>query len=129
MTLDQRNQDVSLPRDKPYGIYIDDADNSGYTYSCSVKDAAGRAVPVSDLPPGRVTSSDTELLITFSSGSGELTIDCLVRGERVSVRPTPAQRPLVLGVIAGGIAGTLGAGLLISWLAQRPWRRPRIMSS
>lgn len=130
VTLDQRDQDVSLPPNKPYGIYIDDADNSGFTYRCSVKDAAGRDVPVSNYPPGRITSSDTEMLdTTFNSGSGELTINCLVRGERVSVRPAPAQRPLVFGVIAGGIAGTLGAGLLISWLAQRPWRRPRIVSN
>lgn len=127
VTLNQRDQAVSLPPNKPYGIYIDDADNSRYTYSCSVQDGTGRDVPVSDFPPARITSSDTEMLdMTFNTGSGELKINCLVRGERVSVRPSPAQRPLVLGSVVAAITGTFGAALLISWLAQRPWRRPHI---
>jgi hypothetical protein len=124
VTLDGRPRTVSLPPHRTYGIYVDDADNSGYSESCSVRDADGREVPMSG-PPGRFSRSETETLdMMFDTGAGELTMSCSVPGERVSARPAPAQRPLVMGAVVAGIAGTLGAVSLIAWLVQRSERRP-----
>jgi hypothetical protein len=54
------SQDVHLPAHQRYGIYIDDANNSGYSESCSAVDARGRAIEMKE--PSWSIGSDTENL-------------------------------------------------------------------
>jgi hypothetical protein len=121
--LDDGPQHVVLPADQTYGIYVDDADNSGYSERCSAVDARGQHVQMAD-PWWSVSDSNTEMLdIVFNTGSGNLTIDCSIPGEHVTVRPVPNLRALVLGVAGGGILGLAGAFMLLVWLIGRQSRR------
>ena len=127
--LDGSTQHISLPAHKKYGIYIDDANNSGYSEECSAADANGRPVRLAD-PSWNVSSSDTEELdYVFNTGSGELTFDCSVPGERVTVRPVPHGWPLFVGIVLFGILGCLGAGLIITWFVRWVQRRSALRRS
>lgn len=117
--LDGSRQELSLTPDTTYGIYIDDADNSGYPFSCSAEAPTGQPIGLSD-PPFTITSSDTEMLdYVFDSGSGRVTMRCSAGDEKVSAREFRPAGPLAIGVLVAGVTGTLGGALLISWLAGR----------
>lgn len=122
VTLGEGATSVLLPSDTTYGIYIDDVDNDGYSHApCSVSELGGQEIAESDFSPGRITTSDTETLdMAFNTGSGRLSIDCAILGERVRVGPAPAQRPIVLGVGLAVILGTFAVASLIGWVTQRP---------
>ena len=121
--LDTSSQRVHLPAHEKYGIYIDDADNSGYSDSCSAVDRDGRPIRIKDAS-WSMSSSDTETLdYVFDTGSGELTIDCLVAGERVTTRPVPNFGALALGVAIAAVVGLAGAAMLIIWLVSRSQRQ------
>jgi hypothetical protein len=38
------SQQVSLPADRTFGLYVDDPDNSGYAAGCTATDADGRLI-------------------------------------------------------------------------------------
>ena len=121
--LDGTAQHLRLPAHKTYGIYIDDADNSGYSDSCSAVDRDGRSIDIKDAS-WSVSSSDTETLdYVFDTGSGDLTITCSVPGERVTARPVPNFGALALGVGIGGILGLAGATMIIVWFVTRSRRQ------
>lgn len=125
--LEDGPQHVVLPADQTYGIYVDDADNSGYSEQCSAVDARGQLVQMAD-PWWTVSGSETETLdIVFNTGSGDLTIDCSIPGEQVAVRPVPNLRAVVLGIALGGVLGVGGAILLVVWVIARWSRRPNTL--
>jgi hypothetical protein len=128
--LDGSAQHINLPAHRTYGIYVDDADNSGYSEQCTAVDDNGRMIDMRD-PSWSMSSSDTEMLdYVFTTGSGALTINCSVPGERVTARPVPNLDALLLGLVGCGIAGSAGAALLITWLVSRPRRqRPNVAAA
>jgi hypothetical protein len=78
---------VVLPAHKTYGIYVNDVNNSGYSLSCSAKDAQGRRIHMNDQTPATVTTSATNNLdLVFNTGSGDLTITCTAPGEQTTTR-------------------------------------------
>lgn len=120
--LDGSAQHVRLPAHETYGIYIDDADNSGYSESCSAVDREGGEIHLED-SFWSMSSSETEMLdYKFDTGSGNLIITCSVPGERVTVRPVPNFGALALGIGIGGVLGLAGAVMLIVWLVTRNQR-------
>ena len=117
--LDESPRQVALPADRTYGIYVEDADNSGYSQSCDVRDPDGREVPLRS-PGWTVSSSDTETLdLVFDTGAGDLTISCTIPGEQVTAKPVPKVLALVLGIVVAGILGCIALGFLVMWLLAR----------
>jgi hypothetical protein len=91
--LTGRPQHVVLPAHKRFGIYVDDANNSGYSLNCSAKDAQGREIHMNQHTPATVSTSGTNNLdLVFNTGSGDLTLTCSAAGEQTTTR-------LVTGVI------------------------------
>lgn len=122
--LDGTRQLLDLPPNTEYGIYVDDADNSGYSQSCSAFDADGRRIHLRD-PSWNVSDSETENLdLVFNTGSGQVTMMCSVPGERVTARPVPNFGAFALGILAGGIAATTALAFLIVWLTSSKPGRP-----
>lgn len=106
-------QQVVLPPDKTYGIYVEDANNSGYTESCTATDAQHQAAVRMGGPSWSISSSGTETLdMVYNTGSGDLTINCSVPGETVTTRPVPNYQGLLLGGLAAGILAVLGIILI-----------------
>jgi hypothetical protein len=122
--LDEGPQRLVLPADRTYGVYVDDADNSGYSERCSAVNSLGQQIPLSD-PWWTFSGSETEMLdIVFNTGSGNLTIDCSVPGERITLRPVPNLRATLIGVGLSGILGVAGAVLMLLWFTTRRPRQP-----
>jgi len=120
--LDENVRQVALPADRTYGIYVDDADNSGYSQDCSAYDSSGREIPLRD-PGWSVSSSDTETLdLVFDTGSGDLTIRCGVPGEQVTAKPVPDVLALVVGLGIAVVLGVAAIGFVIVWLLARSAR-------
>jgi hypothetical protein len=91
--LTGRPQHVVLPAHKRFGIYVNDANNSGYSLSCSAKDAQGRQIHMNQHTPATVSTSGTNNLdLVYNTGSGDLTFMCSAAGEQTTTR-------LVTGVI------------------------------
>lgn len=125
--LNGSTQRISLPPHKTYGIYVIDADNSGYSEDCSAVDADGRSVHFRD-PSWTISTSDAENLdIVFNTGSGQLTFTCSVPGERVVVKPvsnTPRMfLNLTLVLALGCVGGTMIIVWFVYWLGERGRRR------
>jgi hypothetical protein len=118
--LDRGAHHLVLPAHRTYGIYVDDADNSGYSESCAaVDEVSGREIRMRD-PGWSFSSSDTEVLdLVFDTGAGKISLTCAVGGERVTVRPVPHYGAMLLGVVVAGILGTVGLGMLVAWAAIR----------
>lgn len=87
-TLQSHRQVLDLPEHSTFGIYINDADNSGYSLSCSANDADG--LPIQLRYPGwHMTSSETEMLdYVFDTGPGDVAMSCLVPGDRSPFAPS-----------------------------------------
>jgi hypothetical protein len=116
ISLPSGPQHLRLPADRTYGIYVDDANNSGYSESCSAVDAHGQQIQMND-PPWTVTASDTETLdFVYDTSSGDVTIDCSVPGERVTTRQVPNNRTMLLGIILAGILGFTGVRIMVTSL-------------
>ena len=113
VTLEGGPKQVMLPSGQQYGIYVDDTDNSGYSEQCAITDSDGQQVQQHD-PWWTVSSSATETLdIVFNTGSGRLTIDCSISAERVTVRPVPNLKALLIGIALAGALGCAAVGLLV----------------
>lgn len=109
---------VSVSNGRSYGIYVDDADNSGYSLACSAADAEGQRIQLDD-PPWSISSSDTETLdLAFKAGPGELSVTCDIPGEQVTLRPLPDNHSLEIGILLAAIFGCSGMCLLIAWAAR-----------
>ncbi len=81
-------QHVVLPPHKKYGIYVNDANNSGYSLSCTATDGQGRQVQMDDQTPPTISSSGTNNLdLVYNTGSGDLTITCSASGAQTTTRP------------------------------------------
>ena len=108
-----------LPADTTYGIYVNDANNSGYSEKCSATDAQGNRVRMAP-PPWSLSTSDTEMLdMVYNTGSGELTINCSVPGEVVTTRPVPTYWELLLGAMTAGVMAAAGIVLILTRLIHR----------
>ncbi|WP_418063565.1 hypothetical protein [Pimelobacter simplex] len=120
--LDDEPRALRLPAHETYGIYVTDADNSGYSVGCTGTDTrTGRPVRFAD--PGWSIGTETEMLEqTFDTGSGALTIIC-TGDEHVETRPVPDGGALVLGIALAGMLGCTGAGLLVAAIATRGQRQ------
>lgn len=105
---------------RTWGIYFNDADNSGYTTSCNVTDRNGRQVPIR--PAGMtITSSDTEMLdLLFRvPDDGWFVAQCAAEGAEARVGPVGNVSLLAGGVVAAmflGIGGVVAGSL---WFARR----------
>ena len=120
-------QELVLPAHRTYGVYVDDADNSGYWERCSATDARGGPIRM-DEPSWNIDwFSDTENLdYVFDTGSGRVTVECAVPGETVTLRQVPNDHALLLGGAVGSGLFAISVGLLIGGavvLATRPDRR------
>lgn len=123
--LDGGPEHIRLTPHARYGIYVDDVDNSGYTFGCTARDAEGRQVRMRN-PSWSISSSDTENLdFVFDSGAGDLTLDCEVPGERVTVRRVPNDPAMFAGFGLAALLGFPGIGLLIAWIIIRSSRAAR----
>lgn len=115
--------ELSLPAHTTYGVYVDDADNSGYSLSCLARDDAGGDIAVVG-PSWSVGSSDTENLdAQFDTGSGEVTLNCSSDSAEIRVGPVPNLRALALGIVAAGMLAMAGIALLALWFSSRS-RKP-----
>ena len=68
---------MRAPGNRTWGIYLNDADNSGYSESCVVADSSGRPVAIRD-PGMTVSASDTEMLdhVFTTPEDGRFTVEC-----------------------------------------------------
>jgi hypothetical protein len=83
--LTGQDQHVLLPPHERYGIYVDDADNSGYNLSCTARDAQGRRIHMKSRTPVTISSSATNNLdLVYDTGTGDLRFTCLAPGERIT---------------------------------------------
>lgn len=114
LTLRDGSEQVTLPPDQQYGIYVDDTDNSGYSEECTITEAGGRDVKLRG-PGWTVSEFNTETLdYVFNTGTGKLDIDCSISAERFSTRPVPNLKRLVLGIGAAVALGCAGAISLVT---------------
>lgn len=112
--------EVRSPGDRTWGVYVNDADNSGYSTSCIVTSPDGRTIVLRD-PGVTVSSSDTEMLdyVFTTPPDGRFTIDCAVTGASVRVGPVGSFPEILIGL---AIAATLGLGGVVTgsiWLSRR----------
>ena len=81
-------QHVILPAHKKYGIYVNDANNGGYSLSCTATDAQGRQVHMDDQTPPTISTSGTNNLdLVYNTGSGDLTFTCSASGAQTTTGP------------------------------------------
>lgn len=105
---------------RTWGIYFNDADNTGYSESCSINDSRG--VPVDMRFPGpTVSSSDTEMLdhVFTTPTGGTFTIECNATSATVRVGPVGNLPSVLIGVAAAAVLGLTGCVLGIIWLTRR----------
>ena len=112
--------EVHAPGGRTWGLYFDDADNSGYSESCTATDSAGRPIAIRD-PGPTISSSDTEMLDhVFSTPSdGHFTIACDVHSAAVRVGPAPDFVSLFIGIAAAALLGLCGVITGTVWLTRR----------
>ncbi len=83
-------QHLTLAAHATYGIYVNDANNSGYSLRCSGADADGTPIRMDYNPPPSVSTSATETLdVVFNTGSGDITLACSTPGATAIARPLP----------------------------------------
>lgn len=112
--------EVHAPADRTWGIYANDADNSGYSESCTATDSQGRAIALRD-PGVTVSSSDTEMLdhIFTTPSGGHFTIACNAQGANVRVGPVGSLLSVLIGVSVAALLGLGGLVTGILWLTRR----------
>jgi hypothetical protein len=142
--ITESKQRIVVPANKTYGIWADDADNSGYSSDCSIIDNRGRPIDLKFFEGSVVSDSPGDFAqfdVEFNTGSGELTVlNCADSGAEFSVRPV--KRPKAVGpgpiedfgfepgfdsnfamttilLIAGVQLAQLGVCLLVAWLVVR----------
>lgn len=127
--VDANPRHLDVPAHRTYGVYVNDADNSGYSENCSAFDEGnGRRILMGD-PSWSMSSSDTETLdMVFDTGTGKVSISCSVPGEQVTVREVPHDAAMLLGVVASIVLGVLGVGMLIGCAIVRLARPPRTLT-
>lgn len=106
-------KELSVTPQRAYGIYFDDADNSGYSESCSAEDGQGRSLDLKD-PPWSIGTETETLDHVFESPTDRVSIECSVDGATASVRPLPSNRSLLLGLTLATTLGWLGVFMLVS---------------
>jgi len=118
--LGDRPTEISAPGGRVWGVYLNDADNSGYSESCTATDSAGRPVPLRD-PGPTISSSDTEMLdrVFETPRDGHVTIDCHVHGATARVGPVPNLVALLIGIVAAALLGLCGLITGTLWLTRR----------
>jgi hypothetical protein len=83
-------QHLVLPAHMKYGIYINDANNSGYSLKCSGTDADGTPIHMNYNPPPNVSTSATQTLdVVYNTGSGDITLACSTPGATATTRALP----------------------------------------
>ncbi|WGX98692.1 hypothetical protein [Nocardioides sp. L-11A] len=119
--LDETPRQLHLPADRTYGIYVSDADNSGYSVGCTASDIDG---PIEfRRPPWSVSGSDIEMLEhVYDTGSGLLTISCS-SDEPVGTRPVPNHLAMLIGVLVAGTLGCVALGCAVAWIVRRRERQ------
>lgn len=120
IALGNGTTELHAPANHTWGIYFNDADNSGYTESCMVTDSDGQQVAIRD-PGMTVSSSDTEMLdhVFTTPRDGHFTIACNAQSADVRVGPVGSLRSVLIGVSAAAILGLAGLVTGILWLTRR----------
>jgi hypothetical protein len=105
---------------RTWGIYLNDADNSGYSESCAITDSHGMDVPLRD-PGWTMSSSETEMLdhLFTTPDDGRFTIDCSSQSADVRVAPAADLHSIMIGFAVATAAGLAGLVLGIIWLTRR----------
>jgi hypothetical protein len=70
---DGSQAEVHAPGGRTWGLYFDDADNSGYSESCTATDSAGRPIAIRDPGPTIPNMEQTHECVMFTatqSGGG-----------------------------------------------------------
>ncbi|MER6940452.1 hypothetical protein ABTX24_18890 [Nocardioides sp. NPDC127514] len=111
---------VEAPAHRTWGIYTDDADNSGYSAFCSVNDSAGRPVEFRD-PGATVSASETEMLDhEFTTPEdGTFTVECQADNASVRVGPVGNLPSVLIGTLIAAGLGLTGIALGVLWLTRR----------
>lgn len=111
---------VDAPAHRAWGIYFNDADNSGYSGYCSVNDSAGRPVEIRD-PGATVSSSDTEMLnhVFTIPQDGRFTVECQADNASIRVGPVGNLPSALIGTVIAAVLGAPGFVLGITWLTKR----------
>ncbi len=105
---------------KTWGIYNKDADNTGYSQSCSVSD--GRGAPIAIRNPGpTISSSDTEMLdqVFTTPRDGAFTIECSTTSATVRIGPVGNFVSVLMGIAGAMVLGLTGFVLGVVWLGRR----------
>jgi hypothetical protein len=81
-------QHVVLPAHKRYGIYVNDANNSGYSLNCKATDTQGHdEIHMDHKTPATISTSGTNNLdLVYDTGSGDLIFTCSAAGEQTTTR-------------------------------------------
>jgi hypothetical protein len=85
--LTGKPQHVTLPAHKKYGIYVNDANNSGYSLRCTARDRQGGQVYMDDQTPATISNGTDDLDLVYDTGSGDLTFTCSATGAQTTTRP------------------------------------------
>lgn len=111
---------VDAPAHRAWGIYFNDADNSGYSGYCSVSDGAGRPVEIRD-PGATVSSSDTEMLnhVFTTPEGGRFIVECRADNASVRVGPVGNLPSVLIGTVIAAGLGATGFALGVMWLIRR----------
>lgn len=120
VSLGYHPTEIRAPGGRVWGVYVNDADNSGYSESCTATDSAGRPVALRKAGP-TISSSDTEMLdLVFDTPrDGRVTIGCDVHGGTARVGPVPNLVTLLIGVLAAVLLGLCGLITGTLWLTRR----------
>lgn len=111
---------LNAPAHRTWGVFFNDADNSGYSGFCAVSDGAGRSVEIRD-PGATVSSSDTEMLnhVFTTPDGGTFTIACQAEGASVRVGPVGNLPSVLVGSMVAAGLGLAAFTLGMMWLPRR----------
>jgi len=116
---------VHAPGNRTWGFYFNDADNSGYSESCTATDSNGQTIAIRD-PGMTVSSSETEMLnhVFTTPVDGRFTVECSAQGASVRVGPVGSFTEVVVGLALAALLGIGGVVTGSIWLARRPSAAP-----
>ncbi|MCL3836988.1 hypothetical protein [Aeromicrobium duanguangcaii] len=119
VVLERTPVEVEAPGNALWGIYFDDADNSGYGHSCRATDDYGQLIDLRD-PGVTFTSSDTEMLdlIFTTPPNGRFTIQCDAQSAVARVAPVESIRRVLSALVPAAFLGIAGVIAGVVWLRR-----------
>lgn len=136
--LTKQEQRIDVPANKTYGVWYEDANNSGYSVGpCTILDDHRKRIPLKE-PSGYTVTWESEFgdfEYEFNTGNGKLTVlNCLSHGAQASIRPLKhgslGETPfhgfmwIALPMIIGTQLLQLGVVMLVAWLLVKLLWKP-----